>query len=138
MINFELKNMRFYLNFAVKIYKYYDKLWFSIYNIKNLLLIYTIDHIKLQILGKSMVSFNVFINGKLKVANFYNFYYAFELEYNFFFVSIIEKVGYLILVKKWKIIIFDNRDNIALEAIRIGTNYLLNIFASKKTLALIF
>lgn len=68
--------MRFYLDFAAEIYKYYDKLWFNIYNIKNLLPIYTTDDIELQILGKSMVSFNIFINGKLKVVIYFIVFYG--------------------------------------------------------------
>lgn len=60
------------------------------------------------------------------------------MEYNLFLVNTIEKVGYLILAKKEKITIFDDKDNIALVATRIKTSYLVNVLTSKKILVLAF
>lgn len=40
--------------------------------------------------------------------------------------------------QKWKIIVFDNKKIIVFEAIKIRTNYLVNILTNKKTLALTF
>lgn len=76
------------------------------------------------------------VNGKSKVINFFNFFYVFELEYNLFSISIIEKASYLILTKKKKMTVFDNKNNIVFKATKIKTSYLVNIPANKKTLAL--
>lgn len=77
------------------------------------------------------------VNGKLKVINFFKFFYVFELEYNLFSVSIIEKASYLILTKK-KLSIFDNKNNITFKVTKIKTSYLVNVPANKKTLVLAF
>lgn len=92
IINHKLKNTRFYLNSAVKVYIYYKKLLFNIYKKKILLLIYTANHIKFNILEKNIVFFNMFINSKSKVVNFYIIFYTFKLKYNFFLIDTIEKL----------------------------------------------
>lgn len=51
-------------------------------------------------------------------------------------IGIIEKAGYLILTKKGKIKVFNDKDNIAFEAIKIRTSYLVNILNNKEILAL--
>ena len=71
-----------------------------------------------------------------EVVNFCNVFHAPELEYNLLSVGIIEKAGYSILAKKGKMTGFDDKDNVALEATRIGTSYLVNVPASGRILAL--
>lgn len=85
-----------------------------------------------------MVPLDIIIDSKLEVVNIYNILHTSELKYNFFSVSIIEKAEYSILAKNRKIIFYDNKDNVAFEATRIGTSYLVNVSTSKKTLALAF
>lgn len=97
----------------------YDKSLFSIYKEGNSVFLYTADHTKLNILGKNMVTLDVFIDSKSKVVNYCNVFYTPELEYNLLSVGTIEKAGYSILVKKEKMTIFDNKKNIALKATRI-------------------
>lgn len=135
IIYYRLKNIRFYLDFTLEVYICYNKLLFSIYNKENLPFIYIADHIKLRVLRKSMITFVVLIDGKPKVVNFCNIFYAPELKYNLFSVGILEKVNFLILAKKKKMTVCNNKNNIALEATRIKTNYLINISISKKNLA---
>lgn len=96
------------------------------------------DYIKFKVLGKSMITLDMLIDNKSKIVNFCNVLYISKLEYNLFSVDIIEKAGYSILAKKRKMIIFDNKDNIAFEAIKIRISYLVNVLISKKTLALAF
>ena len=136
MINYESKNIRFYLNLAAKVYMCYDRLLFCIYNKKNLSLVYTADYTELKVLKKSIITLDVLIDSKPEVVNFCNVFYALELEYNLLSISIIEKADYLILAKKGKMTVSDNKDNITLEATRIRTSYLVNIPTSKRTLAL--
>lgn len=83
-----------------------------------------------------MVVLVIFIDGKLEVINFYNIFHIFKLQYNYLSLNIIEKVGYIILAKNEKMIVYNNKDNIIFEAIRIGTSYLINISTNKKTLIL--
>lgn len=83
-----------------------------------------------------MIFLDVLLNGKPKVVNFYNIFHFPKLEYNHFSVSTIKKAGYFVLAKKRKESISDNRDNVTLEAIKMVINYLINIFASKKTFIL--
>lgn len=137
-VNYGSKDTKFYLDSAAEVHICYDKLLFSIYNKKNSLLVCTMDYIELRLLGKDMVTLDLFIDGKPKVINLCNILHTPELEDNLLSVSIIEKVGYLILAKKEKMIVFDNKNNVAFEATRIRTSYLVNILASKKTLALAF
>lgn len=84
MINHKLKNTRFYLNFNIKVYIYYEKLLFNIYKEKNSLFIYITVYIEFKILKKSMIIVNILISNKLKIVNFYNIFYASKLEYNLF------------------------------------------------------
>ena len=64
IVNYELKNTRFYLNSAAKVYMYYDRLLFSIYKEKNSPPLYTADDIDFNVLGKSIVTLDVLIDGK--------------------------------------------------------------------------
>lgn len=105
----------------------YDRLLFSSYNKKSSPLIYIANHTELKVLEKG---------SKPTVIYFCNIFYAPELNYNLFLVGIIEKAGYLILTKKGKIKVFNDKDNIAFEAIKIGTSYLVNILDDKEILAL--
>ena len=73
------------------------------------------------------------VDSKLEVVNFCNVLHAPELRYNLLSIGTIEEVGYSILAKNEKIIVFDK---VALEATRIGTSYLVNVLASERTLAL--
>lgn len=86
---------------------------------------------------KDTVTLDVPLEGKSEAVNFSNVFYTFKLEYNLFFIGIITKAGYLILSKKKKMTIFNSKENITFEAIRIGTSYLIDIPASKKILALL-
>ena len=115
-----------------------DRSLLSIYKEKNSPPVRTADHTELNVLEKCIVTLDVLVDGKSEVVNFCNILYAPELDYNLFSVGIIEKAGYSILAKKEKIIVFDNKDNVAAEAARIGTSYLVNILASERTLALAF
>lgn len=137
-INYRLKNTRFYLNFAIKIHIYYNKLLFSIYKEKNSLFIYITDQTKLNILEKNMVILNMLVDNKSKVVNFCNIFYTFKLKYNLLLVGTIEKATYLILSKKRKITIFNNKENIAFKAAKIRSSYLINILISRKFLVLAF
>ena len=128
-VNHESKNTKFYLDSAAEVHMCYDKLLFSIYNTDNSSPVHTADHTELKVLGKGTVSLDVLINGKLKVVNFYNVLHAPKLEYNLLSVGTIEKAGYSILAKKGKMTVSDNIDNVALEATRIRTSYLVNVFA---------
>ena len=86
------------------------------------------DHAELEVLGKGIVPLDVLVDGKQEVVNFCKYvFHAPELEYNLLSVSTIEKSGYLILAKKGKMTVLDNEDNVALEATRIRTSYLVNI-----------
>ena len=76
------------------------------------------------------------VDGKQEVINFCNVFHAPELEYNLLSVGTIEKAGYLILVKKGEMTVFDDKDNVALEATRIGISYLVNVPASGRISAL--
>lgn len=67
----------------------YSRSLFNIYNTKNLLLVHIMDHTKLKVFRKSIISFNIFISGKRKVDNFCNVFYISELEYNLFSFSTI-------------------------------------------------
>lgn len=136
-VNHKSKNTRFYLDSTIGVHICYNKSLFSIYKEKNLPFVCIADHIKLNIIGKSIVTFDVLVDGKSKVINFYNFFYILELEYNLFLVGTIEITNYLILAKK-KITVFDNKDNVAFEATKIEIRYLVNVPASEKTLALAF
>lgn len=138
MVNHEPKNTRFYLYSAAEVHMCYTRSLFSIYKEKSSPLVCTTDHTEFNILEKSIVTLNVLVDGKSKVLNFCNILYTPELKYNLFSIGTIEKVGYLILDKKGKITIFDNQDNIAFKATRIRTSYLVNVFASEKTLVLAF
>lgn len=112
---YEPQDIRFYLDFALEVNIYYNKLLFGIYNKRNLSLICTADHTELIVLDKGIVNLNVLVDSKPEVVNSCNNFYTSKLEYNLFLVSIIEKAGYLILVKKKKMIVFDDKDNVTLE-----------------------
>lgn len=71
---------------------------------------------------KGIVTLDVLVDGKPEVVNFCNILHSLDLEHNFLSVGTIEKADYLILVKKRKMTVFDNKDNVALEATRIGTS----------------
>ena len=86
-------------------------------------------------MGKGTVTLDVLVDGKLEVVNFCNIFYAPDLEYNLLLVGTIEKAGNSILAKKGKMTVFDNKENVALEATRIGTSYLMNVSVSEKNLA---
>lgn len=43
-----------------------------------------------------MVTFNILVDGKSEVVNFYNIFYTSDLKYNFLSVDIIEKACYSI------------------------------------------
>lgn len=115
IINHRSKNARFYLDSATKVYMYYKKLLFSIYKEQNLSLVYTANNIELNFLRKRMVILNMLVDTKSKIVNFCNIFYVHKLKCNFFLVDIIEKASYLILAKK--IIVFNNKKNVVLEAI---------------------
>lgn len=137
-INYRSKNTKFYLDFAINIYIYYNKLLFSIYKEKNSLFICTMHQTKLNVLKKKMVTLNMLVDDKSKFVNFCNIFYAFKLKHNLFLVDTIKKGAYLILSKKEKITIFNDKKNIAFEATKIRSSYLINIPTSKKTLVLAF
>lgn len=101
-MNYKLNNTKFYLDSALKVNMYYDRLLFSIYNEKDLLFIYTVDHTKLRVLNKGTVTFDVLVNGKPEVINFCNIFYTPKLEYNLLSGSTIKKANYSILAKKKK------------------------------------
>ena len=135
-VNRGSKDTSFYLDSALEIYMYYDRLLFSIYNEENSPLVCTTDHAELVVLGKGTVTLDVLVNGKPEVVNFCNVFYAPDLKYNLLSVGTIEKASYSILAKKEKMTVFDDKDNVAFEATRIGTSYLVNVPANKKNLAL--
>lgn len=137
-VNYRLKYTSFYLDSALKIYICYNKLLFSIYKEEDLQSIYIRNHAKLIIIGKNIVIHNVFVDCKLEFDNFCKVFFIFELKYNLFSVAIIEKINYGILTKKNKIIVFNNKNNITLEIIRITISYLINVFVSNKILAFLF
>ena len=89
-----------------------------------------------QSLSKSMVPLDVLIDDKPEVFNFCNVLQALGLEYNLLSLGTIEKAGYSILARNEKMTINGNKDNVALEATMIGISYLVNVHASKETLAL--
>lgn len=91
-----MQNTRFYLDYAVEVYIYYEKLLFSIYKEGNLLFVCTMDYTKPNILEKYMVILDVFVDSKFKVIKFYNILCITKLEYNLLLVDIIKKVDYLI------------------------------------------
>lgn len=64
LVNHKSKNTTYYLNSTLEIYEYYNSSLFSIYKEKSLLLIYTINYIKLNSLEKNMVNINFLIDGK--------------------------------------------------------------------------
>lgn len=79
-VNHDLKDTRFYLGFALEIYICYNRLLFNIYREQDSQLVHTADYIKLIVIEKSMVTFDMFINGKLEVVNFCNIFYNFKSE----------------------------------------------------------
>lgn len=89
-------------------------------------------------IGKNIVILNVFIDCKLEFVNFYKVFFIFKLKYNLFSVAIIEKTDYGILVKKNKIIVFTNKNNITLKITKITISYLINVLVSNKILTLLF
>lgn len=112
---------------------------FNTYNKKSSTLVCIVDHNKLKILEKGMVLLDVLIDGKLQVVNFCNIVHFLEFNYNLLLVGIIEKVRYSIyLAKNKKMVVYNNKDNIVFQDIKIGTSYLMNVFVSKKTLILVF
>ena len=135
-VNHESKDTRFYLDSAAEVHMCYDRSLFSIYKEGNLSPVRTADHTELNVLGKNIVTLDVLVDGKSEVVNFCNILHAPELEYNLLSVGTIEKAGYLILAKKGKITVFDNKDNVALEATKIEISYLVNVPARERTLAL--
>ena len=137
-VNHESKDIRLYLNSAAEVHMCYDRSLFSIYKERNLPLVRTVDHIELNVLGKVIVTLDMFIDGKSEVVNFCNILHAPELEYNLLSIGTIKKASYSILAKKKKMIVFDNKDNATLEATRIRTSYLVNVSASERTLVLAF
>ena len=82
------------MNTALEVYICYNKLLFSTYNKKNLLLICTANYAKLIVLRKKMVTLNLLLNGKPDIVNFCNVFYTSELEYNFLLIDIIKKTDY--------------------------------------------
>ncbi len=132
IVNHGSKNTRFYLDSASEVYMCYDKLLFSTYNEENSPPVYTVDHAKLIVLGKGTVTLDILVDSKPEVVNFCNVFYSPELEYNLLSVGTIEKAGYSILAQKEKMTVFDDKDNVALEATRIGTSYLGNVPANGK------
>ncbi len=86
-------------------------------------------------MGKVTVTLNMLVDGKSEVVNFCQVFYAPELEYSLLSVGTIEKAGYSILAQKRKMTVFDDKDNVALEATRIETSYLVNVPTSGKSLA---
>ena len=133
-VNHRSKDARFYLDSAFEVHVCYDGLLFSTYNEEDSLPVRTADHAEPIVLGKGMVTLDVLVEGKPEVVNFHNVPYAPELEYNLLLVGTIEKANYSILAKKGKMTVFDDKDNVALEAIRVGTSYLANVHASGKIL----
>lgn len=116
----------------------YNKQLFSIYKKESLPLLYTADHIWLNALKKNIISFDVLVEGKSEVVNWCSFFHTLELKYNLFLIGTIKKAGYLILTKKGKISVLDNKNNVAVEATKIEISYLVNVLAREKTLALAF
>lgn len=129
------KDIRFYLDFASEVHICYDKLLFSIYKEENSPPVHIVDYVELIVLEKGTVTLDILVDGKLEVINFYNVLYAPKLGYNLLSVGIIKKADYLILTKKGKMKVFDDKDNVALEATKIRTSYLVNVLASRKILA---
>ncbi len=114
----------------------YDKSLFSKYNKESSSPVRTANHTELKVLRKDMVPLDVLIDSKPEVVNFCNVLHTLELEYNLLSVGTIEKAWYSILAKNGKMTIHDNKDNVVLEATRIGTSYLVNVPTGKETLAL--
>ncbi len=106
------------MNSASEVYIYYNRLLFCIYNEENSESIYIANHAKLIVLGKNIITLDVLSDGKPKVVNFCNIFYTPELEYNLLLVNIIKKVSYSILAKKGKMIVFDNKNNVAFKITR--------------------
>ena len=138
MVNHELKDTRFYLDSGAEVHMCYDRSLFSTNNKESSSPVRTTDHTELRVLGNGMVTLDVLIDGKPKFVNICNVLDAPELEYNLPSVSTIEKAKYSILAKNKKMTIHDDKDNVAFEATRIGTRYLVNVPASKKAFALAF
>ena len=134
-VNHGSKDTRFYLDSASEIHMCYNRLLFSTYSEEDLPPIRTADHTELKVMGKGMVTLDVLVVGKPDVVNFCNVLHAPELEHNLLSVGTIEKAGYSILAKKGKMTVFDDKDNVALEATRIGTSYLVNVPGSGRILA---
>lgn len=137
-VNYESKDIKNYLDSAVKIYICYDWLLFGIYKEKSSIFINIANYTKLNVLRKGIITFNVPINGKFEVVYFCNIFYFSDLEYNLLLIHIIKKAGYLILAQKKKITVFNNKNNVTFKVTRIGISYLINILASKRTLILAF
>lgn len=126
-----MKNIRFYLDSMTEIYIYYDKLLFSKYNKK-------FYHLYILQITSSSRSQNKVLYCKLKSINFYNICHNTKLKHNHLLVIIIDNIEYLIQAKNRKKIVYNNQNNITLGAIKIKTNYLINILTSKNTLVLGF
>ena len=129
------KDTRFYLDSASEVHMCYNRSLFSTYNEEDSPPVRTADHTELIVLGKGMVTLDVLVDGKPEVVKFCNVLYAPELEYSLLSAGTIEKAGYSILAKKGKMTVCNDKDNVALEATRIGTSYLVNVPASRKILA---
>ena len=134
-VNHRSKDTRFYLDFASEVHMCYNRLLFSTYDEEDSPPVRTANHAELVVLGKGTVTLNVLVDGKSEVVNFCKVLYAPELEYNLLSVGTIEKAGYSIVAQKGKMTVFDDKDNVALEATRIGTSYLVNVPTSGKSLA---
>lgn len=98
---------------------YYDKSLFNIYKEESLLIIYIIDYFWLKVLKKSMVFFNMLIDNKQKVVNVCNIFYFLKLKYNFLSNNIIKKANYLILAKKGRISVLNNKNNIVFKLFKL-------------------
>ncbi len=122
-VNHRSKDTRFYLDSASEVHMCYNKLLFSTYNKENSPPVRTADHAELIVLEKGTVTLDLLVDGKPEVVNFCNIFYTPELKYNLLSVGTIERAGYSILAQKRKMTVFDDKDNVALEATRIRTRY---------------
>lgn len=92
----------------------------------------------LNIIRKDIVTFDVLLNSKLKAINIYNILHNPKFNYKLLLISIIQKNNYLILAKKEKITVFNNKNKFTLKATKIRISYLVNILVRKIFLALAF
>ena len=82
----------------------------SPYNEENSPPVCITDYDKLIVLGQGIVNLDVPVDGKSKVVNLCNVFYAPRLENYLLSVDTIEKVDCSILAKKEKMTVFDDND----------------------------